>query len=123
MQKSYTSLGLMSGTSGDGVDASLIQSNGMNYYESIQDKYYEYDESIYKKIHLLKEKINYKNDLKKISADLSELERQITIFHAKIIKDIDIKNKNNLIGFHGQTIFHNPKENISYQKVRKLLKN
>ncbi len=115
MQKSYTSLGLMSGTSGDGVDASLIQSNGTNYYESIQDKYYEYDESIYKKIHLLKEKINYKNDLKKISADLSELERQITIFHAKIIKDIDIKNKNYLIGFHGQTIFHNPKENISYQ--------
>ena len=63
MQKSYTSLGLMSGTSGDGVDASLIQSNGMSYYESIQDKYYEYDESIYKKIHLLKEKINSKNDI------------------------------------------------------------
>tara|TARA_B100001121_G_scaffold308671_1_gene333350 strand:+ start:734 stop:1855 length:1122 start_codon:yes stop_codon:yes gene_type:complete len=115
MQKSYTSLGLMSGTSGDGVDASLIQSNGMSYYESIQDKYYEYDESIYKKIHLLKEKINSKNDIKKNSADLSELEREITIFHAKIIKDINVKNLNYLIGFHGQTIFHNPEEYISYQ--------
>ena len=74
----------MSGTSGDGVDASLIQSNGTNYYESIQDKYYEYDESIYKKIHLLKKKINYKMIQKNFKT--SELERQITIFHAKIIK-------------------------------------
>ena len=46
----------MSGTSGDGVDASLIQSNGTNYYESIQDKYYEYDESIYKKNSFAKKK-------------------------------------------------------------------
>ena len=28
MKKQYTSLGLMSGTSGDGVDASIIQSDG-----------------------------------------------------------------------------------------------
>ena len=30
MQKKYTSFGLMSGTSGDGVDASLIISDGEN---------------------------------------------------------------------------------------------
>ena len=29
-------LGLMSGTSGDGVDASIIQSNGINQYEVIK---------------------------------------------------------------------------------------
>ena len=33
MQKEYISLGLMSGTSGDGVDASLIRSDGITYYE------------------------------------------------------------------------------------------
>ena len=43
MRKRYISLGLMSGTSGDGVDASLIKSNGINEYESIKDKYFEYD--------------------------------------------------------------------------------
>ena len=48
MQKSFISLGLMSGTSGDGVDASLISSNGTDSYESIKDKYYEYDKEIYK---------------------------------------------------------------------------
>ena len=32
MQKKYKSLGLMSGTSGDGVDASIIISNGRDDY-------------------------------------------------------------------------------------------
>ena len=41
MQKNWISVGLMSGTSGDGVDASLIISNGKDNYESIKDKFYE----------------------------------------------------------------------------------
>ena len=41
MQKKYTSLGLMSGTSGDGVDASIIKSNGIDEFEVIQDKCFE----------------------------------------------------------------------------------
>ena len=35
MIKSYRSLGLMSGTSGDGVDASVIQSDGDSKYKVI----------------------------------------------------------------------------------------
>ena len=57
MNKKYTSLGLMSGTSGDGVDASVIESNGIDQFEVLKDKYYEYDSSIYKNIHYLKEMI------------------------------------------------------------------
>ena len=41
MSKEYTALGLMSGTSGDGVDASIIISDGINSYKVIQDKYFE----------------------------------------------------------------------------------
>ena len=37
----------MSGTSGDGVDASLIKSNGIDKFQTIKDKYFEYDSSIY----------------------------------------------------------------------------
>jgi len=33
MDKNYTALGLMSGTSMDGVDASVIKSNGKDSYE------------------------------------------------------------------------------------------
>ena len=42
MTKEYTSLGLMSGTSGDGVDASIIKSDGENQYSLVLDKYFQY---------------------------------------------------------------------------------
>ena len=105
----------MSGTSGDGVDASTIYSDGVNEFKEIKDKYFEYDSTIYKNIHSLKEKIFNKNDLKKLSSEIKDLERRITIFHAKIIKEFKIDDKDTLIGFHGQTIYHNSKEKISLQ--------
>ena len=64
MQKKYTSLGLMSGTSGDGVDASIIYSDGKNEIQVLKERYYDYDDDIYRKIHSLKEKIFKPNDLK-----------------------------------------------------------
>ena len=36
MQKKYISLGLMSGTSGDGVDASVIISDGISSYNQLK---------------------------------------------------------------------------------------
>ena len=44
MKKEYTCLGMMSGTSGDGVDASIILSNGENQFKLLEEKYFEYDE-------------------------------------------------------------------------------
>ena len=57
MQKNYTSLGLMSGTSGDGVDASLINSDGDTNYKVEINKYFEYENNFSQKIHSLKDKI------------------------------------------------------------------
>ena len=115
MSEQYTSLGLMSGTSGDGVDASIIQSNGETKYEVIKDKYYEYDSKIYQEIHSLKEKINSLDDLKILVTELKDLERKITLFHAKVIEEIKIYSQIDIVGFHGQTIYHNSQEKISYQ--------
>jgi anhydro-N-acetylmuramic acid kinase len=115
MNEEYTSLGLMSGTSGDGVDASIILSNGTSKYEVIKDKYYEYDSQIYQEIHDLKEKINNRNDLKNLSKEISDLERKITLFHAQVVKEIEGDKKVDIVGFHGQTIYHNAKEKISRQ--------
>ena len=42
-QKLYTSIGLMSGTSMDGVDISIIQSDGQYQFHNILDEYFEYD--------------------------------------------------------------------------------
>ena len=115
MNKEYTSLGLMSGTSGDGVDASIIRSDGSSKYEVILNKYYEYDKEIYKNIHLLKEKINSYKDLKNYSKDLKNLERKITMFHGKVANEASKEIKINVVGFHGQTILHSPEEKISCQ--------
>ena len=117
MSKSFYSLGLMSGTSGDGVDASIIQSDGDIKYKVILDKYFKYDQNIYKKIHNIKEQINDSKDLSKLSKKIQLLEKEITIFHARAVNEIIKKFKLNIdfIGFHGQTIFHNEKEKISKQ--------
>ena len=48
MSKNYYSLGLMSGTSMDGVDASIIQTDGKSKYKAILDKYFEYPKDIFK---------------------------------------------------------------------------
>ncbi|MAV56308.1 MAG: anhydro-N-acetylmuramic acid kinase [Candidatus Pelagibacter sp.] len=115
MTKEYTSLGLMSGTSGDGVDASIITSDGKNKYKVIMDKYFEYDDEIYKNIHNLKEKINQFQDLNIYSEELKSLEKKITLFHAKVVKEITKNKTVDLVGFHGQTIYHNSKDKISKQ--------
>ena len=114
MRKNWKSLGLMSGTSGDGVDASIIKTNGLDEYNVLTDKYFEYDTDIYRDIHSLKEKIHKISHLTDFENELNDLERKITIFHAKIIKDLKIDDET-IVGFHGQTIYHNFQEKISKQ--------
>ena len=117
MEKIYTSLGLMSGTSMDGIDASIIKSNGEDKYEVVYDQYFQYDEKIYRELVNIRNKINSSRDLELNSIALDELEKEITLFHASICKNIinDYSSNIDLIGFHGQTIFHNANEKISQQ--------
>jgi len=117
MSKFFFSLGLMSGTSGDGVDASIIQSDGDTEYKVILDKYFKYNQNIYDNIHSLKDEINDSKDLDNLSKKVQFLEKKITLFHANVVNETinEFKLNIDLIGFHGQTIFHNAKEKISKQ--------
>ena len=117
MRKFFFSLGLMSGTSGDGVDASIIQSDGDTEYKVILDKYFKYTQNIYNNIHTLKDEINDSRDLLNLSKKIQLLEKEVTLFHVNVVNEIIKESKLNIdfIGFHGQTIFHNAKEKISKQ--------
>ena len=117
MKKNFYCLGLMSGTSMDGIDASIIYSNGVDNLKIIENNYYKYDNELITSLSNFKNKINSPDDLKLYQKDLKNLERKITILHAEFANDILKKAQEDvdLIGFHGQTIYHNSDEKISKQ--------
>ena len=82
MNKEYTSLGLMSGTSGDSVDASIICSDETKY-KVILDKFFQYEDDIYKSIHNLKGKIFNLKDLA-ILPEKNYRFREILLYFVKL---------------------------------------
>tara|TARA_Y100001936_G_C15977405_1_gene614592 strand:- start:64 stop:1164 length:1101 start_codon:yes stop_codon:yes gene_type:complete len=117
MGKIYTALGLMSGTSMDGVDASIIKSDGDTEYSIKLDKYFKYEDNIRIKIENLRDKVLLEDHLKLYSDEIKDLEKKITLFHAKVVNEILAFSKIeiDLVGFHGQTIFHDPNKKITIQ--------
>ena len=107
-------IGMMSGTSMDGINATFVNSNGLSL-----ERYNVNCMSAYSKEtrNLLKETIsNYKKFIKDV--ELKEyLSKLITVDHFKAVQKISkqSKIKPDLIGFHGQTIYHNPHQKISIQ--------
>ncbi len=117
MGKIYKAMGLMSGTSLDGVDVSIIESDGNEEYSSILDGYFEYDNELYRKILKIRDKILSSEELFTYLGEINTLEREITLFNSRVVNEMLKKSKAtiDLIGFHGQTVFHDPQKKISKQ--------
>ena len=80
MNKSYYSLGLMSGTSMDGIDASIIQSDGKTKYKVILNRFFKYSEENYNNLISLRNNIKNVHDLKKHQKQIDLVEKKIPVF-------------------------------------------
>ena len=85
------SLGLMSGTSLDGIDVSIIKSDGEQYLEIIDDSYLKYEDQLKLKLKKLIDSCKTKDQFLKKSEKINELEKELTFCHANVCKLITHK--------------------------------
>lgn len=110
IKSNMVAIGLMSGTSMDGVDASLIITDGINNFDIKFFKTFSYSKELKE---MIKTFIKDKNNFNRVR-DI------ITNFHADCIltflkeNNFSINNVD-IIGFHGQTIIHMPIEGWTWQ--------
>ena len=105
-------IGLMSGTSIDGIDVSIINTNGQDYFTCNKNFFFEYDKRVKKVLSKYIHNNSFVDDSDKTKIKLS---RFITKLHFKALKHSGFLKMANAIGFHGQTILHNPNKFISIQ--------
>ncbi|MDC0418086.1 anhydro-N-acetylmuramic acid kinase [Pelagibacteraceae bacterium] len=120
MKKLITAIGLMSGTSCDGIDTSIVESDGEDTLNLIGDFFFPYVKNMKHRIRTLKEKIDKAQDLESNKGEIVNLEKEITFLHSKAINLLLEKLKINkstidLIGLHGHTIFHSFNEKKTIQ--------
>jgi anhydro-N-acetylmuramic acid kinase len=117
---SVTAIGLMSGTSYDGIDVALIETDGEEIGRLGPTGYRPYSDLEREQVrHAIAAASNLTNriDLPKI---LLEAEEAVTDMHAEAVEAFLAANgmppsEVGVVGFHGQTVVHRPERRLSVQ--------
>src|SRR5258708_11274442 len=115
-----TAIGLMSGTSLDGVDVALIETDGKRVQAFGPSGYRPYTES---ERRLLRQALAEAVHLPQRDARpgiLREAERAVTVAHAEAVAAFTAQNRItfediDIVGFHGQTVLHRPERKLTVQ--------
>lgn len=113
-RKVYTAIGLMSGTSLDGIDAALIRTDGHSFVEYIDSVTIPYDDELRDKLRAC---LGAKDDP---DGRIRLTEIEMTRAHAAAVDWLLSKtgmhpNDIDVIGFHGQTLYHDPDNGFTWQ--------
>ena len=115
-----TAIGLMSGTSLDGVDVALIETDGRRIQAFGPSGYRPYSEM---ERRLLRQALFEAVNLPQRDARpgiLREAEQAVTIAHAEAVAAFTAQNRItaqdiDIVGFHGQTVLHRPERRLTVQ--------
>ena len=115
-----TALGLMSGTSLDGVDVALIETDGRRIKALGPSGYRPYTD---KERSLLRQALAEATHLPQREARpgaLAEAEHVVTVAHAEAVAAFRTQNRItcediDIVGFHGQTVLHRPEKRLTVQ--------
>ena len=103
-----TAVGLMSGTSMDGIDAAWIETDGIRVHA--------FGEALTKPYpRLLREALRRAVHGEATEREILEIERDLTLAHADAVDDLDIMGQADVIGFHGHTLLHRPEQGLTRQ--------
>jgi len=100
-------IGLMSGTSADGVDAALLYTNGRDIAEGGASLFVPYGDQLRADI----------LGLMRGEGDAEKIARTLTDVHVEAVRQLERETNiaAALVGFHGQTILHKPEAGITQQ--------
>ena len=113
-------IGLMSGTSMDGVDVALIETDGEDVIALGPSRFYPYAEADRALLRGAVEEAASLEDRRARPGALAKAEAMITDRHAEAIEaflvaDAIDRATIDLIGFHGQTVLHRPERRLTVQ--------